>query len=132
MTGRRLDKVRLTHMVIYAHHGAHEEERTLGQRFEIDVDMSVDFFNAATHDRLELCVDYGDVYRIVHDSVTEKKFYLIEAVAQHIARRILDNFDVEEVLVKVRKPNVPIKGTLEHVEVECCRTRKDFDGHRLP
>lgn len=119
-----LDKIRLTHMVIYAHHGAHEEERTLGQRFEIDVELALDVEKAATEDKLESCVDYGKVYHKIHDAVTEKKFYLIEALAQHITDKILHEFDVMEVTVRVRKPSVPIKGSIKHVEVEITRTRK--------
>lgn len=118
------DKIRLTHMVIYAHHGAHEEERTLGQRFEIDVELGLDVEKAAAEDRLELCVDYAKVYHKVHDAVTEKKYYLIEALAQHIANKILNDFEVAEVTVRVRKPSVPIKGSIKHVEVEITRKRK--------
>lgn len=110
-------------MVIYAHHGAHEEERTLGQRFEIDVEMGLDAEKAAREDRLELCVDYGKVYHKIHEAVTEKKFYLIEALAQYIAEKILTGFDIQEVTVRVRKPSVPIHGSIEHVEVEITRKK---------
>lgn len=119
-----LDKIRLTHIVIYAHHGAHEEERTLGQRFEVDVELGMDIEKAAAEDRLELCVDYAKVYNCIHNAVTEKKFYLIEALAQHVADRILHDFDVLEVTIRVRKPSVPIKGSIKHVEVEITRFKK--------
>jgi dihydroneopterin aldolase len=119
-----LDKIRLTHMVIYAHHGAHEEERTLGQRFEIDVELGLDTEIASKEDRLERCVDYGKVYQKINEAVTEKKFYLIEALAQHVADKILHDFDVMEVTVRVRKPSVPIKGSIKHVEVEITREKK--------
>jgi len=121
---KKTDKIKLTHMIIYAHHGAHEEERTLGQRFEIDVELGLDLSSAAKEDRLETCVDYGKVYEKVHEAVTEKKFYLIEAVAENIATKILRDFKVDEVTVRVRKPNVPIKGTLDHVEVEITRAKQ--------
>lgn len=111
-------------MVIYAHHGAHEEERTLGQRFEIDVELGLDTEKAAAEDRLESCVDYAKVYHKINDAVIEKKFYLIEALAQHIADKILHDFDVAEVTVRIRKPSVPIKGSIKHVEVEITRTKK--------
>jgi len=110
-------------MVIYAHHGAQEEERTLGQRFEIDVELGLDFSTAAREDKLELCVDYGKVYNKIVEAVTERKFYLIEAVAEHIANKILSHFETDEVTVRVRKPNVPIRGTLDHVEVEITRSK---------
>ncbi len=110
-------------MVIYAHHGAHEEERTMGQRFEIDVELGLDVRAAAREDKLDACVDYAKVYHNINEAVTEKRFYLIEAVAQHIADKVLLDFKVDEVTVRVRKPNVPIKGSIDHVEVEITRRR---------
>ncbi len=118
-----MDKIRLTHMIFYAHHGLFEEERKLGQRFEIDVEMALDFSQAAAGDRLDLSVDYEKVYQCIQNAVTEKKFYLIEAVAQNVANRILADFSVAEATVRVRKPSVPIRGSLDHVEVEVTRRR---------
>lgn len=121
---KTLDKIRLINIIIYAHHGAHEEERRLGQRFEIDVELRLDFARAANADRLEWCVDYGEVFHLISQVVTEKKYYLIEAVAENIAQRILSAFEVEEVQVRVRKPSVPIRGSLDHVEVEIERKKR--------
>lgn len=118
-----MDKIKLTHMIFYAHHGAFEEERKLGQRFEIDVELGLDFSKAAEEDRLDLSIDYEQVYHRIHAVVTEKKFYLIEAVAQNVAHYILNEFAVDEVTVRVRKPSVPIRGSLDHVEVEITRKR---------
>lgn len=117
------DKIKLTHMVIYAHHGAFEEERRLGQRFEIDVELGLDLEHAAIADRLDQSIDYEKVYKMIYDSVTEKKFHLIESLAHHIISKLLDAFPVESVTVRIRKPNVPINGSLDHVEVELTRTR---------
>lgn len=119
-----MDRIRLTNMIFYGHHGAQEAERTLGQRFEVDVELACDFGSAASSDRLDLAVDYSTVYRHIHEAVTEKKFYLIEALASHIAERILNDFDIEEVKVCVRKPSVPIRGSIDHVEVETTRRKK--------
>ncbi|MCK6542007.1 dihydroneopterin aldolase [bacterium] len=118
------DKIRLVNLIIYAHHGAHEEERRLGQRFEIDVELGLDFQPAALADDLHLSVDYGTVYQRIHTVVTEKKYYLIEAVAENIAQRLLNDFPIQVVTVCVRKPSVPIHGSLDHVEVEITRERK--------
>lgn len=118
-----LDKIKLTHMIIYAHHGAFEEERKLGQRFEIDVELALDLEAAARADRLELSIDYEKVYRLIYDTVTEKKFHLIEALARHIIRKLIETFPIEAATVRIRKPNVPINGPLDHVEVELTRYR---------
>lgn len=118
-----MDTIRLTNIIIYSYHGAFEEERRLGQRFEIDVELSLDLRSAAESDRLDACVNYEAVYDIVVKTVTEKKFYLIETVAEHIANNLLV-LDVGEVLVRVRKPNVPIKGAIDYVEVELKRQKQ--------
>lgn len=117
------DKIKLTHMVIYAHHGAFEEERRLGQRFEIDAELRLDLENAAISDRLEQSLDYEKAYQLIFRSVTEKKFHLIESLARHIIRKLFETFPVESVTVRIRKPNVPINGSLDHVEVEMTRNR---------
>ncbi len=112
-------------MIFYAHHGAFEEERKLGQRFEIDVELGLDFSKAAAEDRLDLSVDYEKIYQSILGTVTEKKYYLLEAVAQNVANHILEHFAVDEATVRVRKPNVPIRGSLDHVEVEITRRRHE-------
>lgn len=122
-----MDKIKLVNIIIYSYHGAFEEERRLGQRFEIDVELSVDLKPAARADKLDACVSYETVYEIIVQSVTEKKFHLIESVAENIARNLL-TMDVAEVLVRIRKPNVPINGAIDHVEVEIVRKKGPIDA----
>ncbi len=118
-----LDKIRLTHIVIYAHHGAFEEERKLGQRFEIDAELGLNLETAASADRLDQCIDYEKVYKKIVTAATEKKFHLIESAARHIALTLLREFDIQAVTIRIRKPHVPINGSLDHVEVELTRYR---------
>ena len=51
------------------------------------------------------------------------KFKLIETVAERIAERILELPGIENVLIRVRKPHVPLNGLLDFVEIEIFRTR---------
>jgi dihydroneopterin aldolase len=44
-------------------------------------------------------------------------------MADKIARDLLVEFNALEVLVRVRKPSVPIAGSIDHVEVEVAHTR---------
>ena len=50
--------------------------------------------------------------------MTNVRYNLIETLANKIANGIIDNFEVEKVLVRVRKPKVQINGILDTVEVE--------------
>lgn len=81
--------------------------------------METDFTAAAESDSLAHTVNYEAVYALIQDVVTNNTFKLIEAMAHRIALDILAAFPgVSAVLVRVRKPGVPIKGVIDHVEVE--------------
>lgn len=111
--------IRLHNAVFYAYHGNQREERQLGGKFEVDVEMETDFTEAAEHDRLTETVNYESVYSLVQEFFTGKHFNLIETVAKRIADRIIASYPmVSQVLVRVRKPGVPIKGVVDTVEVE--------------
>ena len=111
--------IRLHNAVFYGYHGNHHEERHLGGRFHIDVELETDFSAAAERDHLDATVNYTAVYNLIQDIVTNETFKLIETVAKRIADRLLDSFEqVNGVLVRVRKPGVPIKGVIDYVEVE--------------
>ena len=110
-------------MTFYAHHGFYEAERELGQKFEVDVEVNCDLEKAASEDDLEKTINYREIYSIVKDSFENYKFKLIESVAERIAGKILDQTNVLNVLIRVRKPHVPLNGLLDHVEVEIRRER---------
>nr|WP_232335183.1 MULTISPECIES: dihydroneopterin aldolase [Thermoactinomyces] len=107
----------------YGYHGAYAEENRLGQRFYVDLEMKLDLRPAGTTDDLQKTVDYGAVYQKVENIMTGTRVKLIETLAERIAGRLLADFPIEEVRVRVTKPNPPIQGHYESVGVEVVRTR---------
>jgi len=100
-------------MVFFGYHGALPEERVIGQRFVVDVEVQADLKRAGASDQLEDTINYGELYTVAEDVVTGPPFNLIEAVAEQIAGRILSQQPlVESVIVRVRKPGVPIPGSV--------------------
>ncbi len=120
------DRIRLNEMVFYGYHGVLPEERALGQRFVVDVEMTTDLRAAGETDDLTQTVNYAAVYAAVREIVTGPPRQLIEAVAEAIAARILaDHAAVERVVVRLRKPEVPIAGSvLGSAEVQIERARR--------
>jgi len=56
--------------------------------------------------------------------VLHKKYYLLEALANTIAKGLLHEFSaLQKVMVRVRKPHPPVKGVIDHVEVEISASR---------
>ena len=120
------DKIVLRDMVFYGYHGVFEAEREIGQRFEVDVELHLDLRSAGRSDDLDATVNYVDVYTVVKDIVEEQEFDLVESLAEAVAQQILSAYDLERVVVRVRKPHAPIGGITGGVEVEITRTPADL------
>ena len=116
-------KVSLENIRLYGYHGASDNERELGQRFEVDVEITADLSEAVGEDKMAKTVNYEKVYRLVESEVVNERYHLLETMADKIARDVLTTFNALEVLVRVRKPSVPIAGAIDHVEVEVVHTR---------
>ncbi len=111
-------------MQFYGYHGVFQEENRLGQRFTVDLAVSVDLQKAGETDELEYSVNYGELYQVCKDIVEGKSYKLVEAVAEKIAASVLSEFPlVSDVTVKVIKPDPPIPGHYQSVAVEITRRR---------
>lgn len=121
-----LAQIELKNMVFYGYHGALPEEATLGQRFSIDLVLSLDISEAATTDDLTKTVDYGAVYGLVRSIVEHERAYLLERLASQVLERVLDQHPrVMEVSLTLRKPSVPIAGHLDYVALNTSLNRAD-------
>ena len=118
-----MDKIRISNIKIFAYHGVAEAEQKLGQKFEIDVELSSNKIQAGISDDLSKTIDYSRVYEIVENNFTNGKYKLIEIPAENIANELLKLKFVECVNLKVRKPNAPINGQFDFVEVEIERKK---------
>jgi 7,8-dihydroneopterin aldolase/epimerase/oxygenase len=117
------DKIILHNMVFRGRHGVHPAERQLGQRFEVDVELGLDLSRAMTSDALGDTVDYGRLHAIVREEVEDHQYQLIEALAGAMVQRLLAELPITWVLVRVRKPQVPLDGILSFAAVEIQRRR---------
>src|SRR5829696_7312650 len=124
------DEILLEGMRFYAYHGVNPEERAQGQRFTVDVVLAVDLRRPGQSDDLADTVSYSAVYKVVRGIVEGRPRQLIEAVAEEIASAILTESPlVERVMVTVRKPEVPMKGSmLDAAGVRITRSRSDGSG----
>ena len=113
-----MGKIRLNNMIFYAHHGYYQAERELRQKFQVDMELDFDFDNAIGSDDLKDTVNFEAVYQKVYHIFSSYKFTLLETLADRIADEILQNFPINSTLIRVRKPNVPLNGFLDNVEVE--------------
>jgi len=119
-----MDKILFNGMEFYGYHGVYPEENRLGQRFYVDVEIMMDLSIAGQSDCLEDTVNYATVYQLVKNVLEIERYQLIETVAEQCATRILNHFPkVEEVLIRITKPDPPIPGHYRSVGVEIKRKR---------
>ena len=121
-----MGRVKLINMVFYGYHGVVEQEKVLGGKYEVDVEFEFDMTSAIKTDHLRDTISYEKIYQLVQDVVTHSKFHLIEALAGKLLRVIFNTYPVDLVLVRIRKPNAPVKGVLDTIEVEISRTREEM------
>ena len=118
-----MDRLRLRNMVFSGHHGVSPAEKEIGQRIEVDVELHLDLAAAGAADDPAAAVDYARVYDRVRAVVEERRFSLLEAVAEAVAAEILAGWKAARVMVRVRKPNPPVGGIVDCAEVEVVRPR---------
>ncbi|QRM55663.1 dihydroneopterin aldolase [Sinorhizobium sp. BG8] len=110
--------ITLKNCAFFARHGLHDAEEFLGQRFFVDAELEVVPTQPLTDDSIESTVDYGVAFKEIEKIVTGKRRYLIEALAQEIAVVLCSRFPlIKKAKVSVRKPNAPVAGVLDYVEV---------------
>ncbi len=118
------DRIILEGMQFYGFHGVNAEERSLGQSYVVDLTVEMDLGVPGRSDRLDDTVSYTHLFRSVQKVLEGESKNLLEATAEAVARRILKDFPVDAVQVRVKKPRPPIKGSfVENAVVEIYRVR---------
>ncbi len=118
------DRIVLKGMTFYGYHGATSHERERGQPFVVDVEMELNLSGPGRSDDLRDTVDYSAVYGVAREVVEGPARNLLESVADGLARRLLSDFPLDAVNVRVAKPHVPIRNAmLEYAAVEVHRRR---------
>lgn len=120
-----MDFIKIRGLEVNAVHGVLESERVQKQPFIFDVDLEVDFFDAAKTDDLIKTVNYAEVCSLIVKTATQNSFALIEKLAYECAFEILDGYPVQSVKITVWKPNAPIEHKFGNVGVTvCCRRER--------
>ncbi|MCK8815812.1 dihydroneopterin aldolase [Natroniella sulfidigena] len=119
-----MDKVILNNLAFYGYHGALNAENEIGQKFFIDLELYSDLRKAGKSDQLDDAINYAEVYELIKEIFYAQDYSLIEALAEDIASSILDDFlKIEEVMVRVKKPEAPVDAIFDHFGVEITRSR---------
>ena len=114
-----MDKIHIKDLEIIGFHGAIPEEKVLGQKFVLSVELDVDLRQAGKNDDLTKTVHYGELAQKVEEEFTKTSYDLIEKAAEEICEFVLLNYPlVKKVKLLLKKPWAPTRKHVEYVAVE--------------
>jgi len=100
-----LDKIVIKDLLTRCIIGVNEDERREKQDVLINLVLFADLRPSGRSDDLADSVDYRSIKKQVLALVEASQFYLVEALAEHIAEQCLANHRVQRVQVTVEKPS---------------------------
>ncbi|MEY4367619.1 MAG: hypothetical protein RLZ28_1034 [Actinomycetota bacterium] len=130
-------KIQLTGLRVFAHHGVFDFEKQNGQEFVIDAAVWVDAGDAVANDNLALTVHYGELADAIAANVANEPVDLIETLAWRLLKLVLafgskndparSDAKISPVIkaeITVHKPNAPINHPFADVSVTVKGGRK--------
>lgn len=118
------DRITLTGLRVFGHHGVFDHERRDGQEFVVDLTVWVDLNHAAVTDELDDTLNYGALAERAAKIVGGRPRNLIESVGAEIAEEVMRDGRAHAVEVTIHKPNAPIPLDFADVAVTVRRSRK--------
>ena len=119
------DKIFVHNLCLVGNHGVMDEERVLGQRFFLDIEVTTDARRASTNDDYRKAICYASLCDLAAKVSDAGPYKLIETFAERVITAILERFPtVTEARVRIRKPGAPIDASFDTVGVELARKRQ--------
>ena len=99
-----MDKIYIRDLALRCVIGVYEEERREKQDVVLNICLHADLSEAGRADNVATTVDYKAVKQRIVRLVEDSRFYLVEALAEAVARACLEVDRVEQADVLVEKP----------------------------
>ncbi|MDY6826290.1 MAG: dihydroneopterin aldolase [Bacillota bacterium] len=117
-----MDRIIIDSFTCYAYHGVLPEENSLGQEFQVSIEMGIDL-TSHNDDRIDKVPDYRKAVMAIEEVMYSNSCRLLETLACRIADKLLKLTGVLEATVEVRKPSPPLPGVQGGVGVIVNRHR---------
>jgi dihydroneopterin aldolase/2-amino-4-hydroxy-6-hydroxymethyldihydropteridine diphosphokinase len=109
---------------LFGFHGVFEEEKRLGQKFILSLELELDLKLAGRTGDLTKSVHYGELCEKVEKEFERESYELIETVALNLADFVLDEYKIiNGVKIFLKKPWAPVRKHLDTVEIMIERKR---------
>jgi dihydroneopterin aldolase len=108
-------RIELDGIELRGFHGVLDDERRDGQRFRFDVALEL---AEPVEDDIDATLDYRDLVACVREVSDGTHFQLLESLAAAVADELKRRFALEQVRVRVGKPDLELDGGYASVTVE--------------
>ncbi|WMQ74554.1 MAG: Dihydroneopterin aldolase [Sodalis sp.] len=119
-----MDIVFIEQLTIMAAIGVYDWEQQRLQKLVFDLEMGWDTRPAARSDDVADCLNYADVTEAVLSLVNGRRFALVERVAEETAERLMTQFELPWICVKIGKSSAVPQAANVGVVIE--RSRQKF------
>ncbi|WP_208317300.1 dihydropteroate synthase [Canibacter zhoujuaniae] len=117
------DRITLTGLEVFAHHGVFDFEREKGQKFLIDATVTLEKLAGDAADSLQNTVHYGDLAEALHKTAATAPVDLIETLADRLVHVALQFTGVAAAEITVHKPEAPIRKNFTDVSITISREK---------
>jgi len=115
------DRILVRDLRLWAHVGVLEEERQLGQWFELDLELAVDLAAAGAADALELSLDYSRAITALQQQARTVRCLTLEHYAERILTLLEELYGPVPMRLELRKCRAPVPGFTGTVAVRRSR-----------
>lgn len=117
-----MDKIFIKNLEVYGILGIHPHEQRTPQVIRVSVNAKIDIGFAAQDDNIEKTVNYSTMAQNIIRFIEGSSFLTIEALIDALAVEILSDKRIQEVWLRIEKPNAVPQA--ESVGVEITRRQQ--------
>tara|TARA_Y100001970_G_scaffold84996_2_gene107191 strand:- start:712 stop:1080 length:369 start_codon:yes stop_codon:yes gene_type:complete len=111
------NSIRLNNLNFFAFHGLHKHEINEGQNFNLDLIISYNLSDSS--DCISATIDYMDLYQIIKNTFTGKRFNLLESLGKQLILDIKNKYKtIYYIKINIRKPSIEIDANKDFINVE--------------
>lgn len=113
-----MDRITISNLEVFAHHGVLKEENVLGQKFLVSAKLYTDISEAANGDDLTKSINYAETCQTIESFLKSNTYQLIETTADRLAKHLLKTYNrINSITLELKKPWAPILMSLDTVSV---------------
>ncbi len=117
------DVINIENIEVFARHGVYSQERELGQKFYVCINIYTDTRTAGLKDSIDDTLNYGIIAKECKDFMEKNTYSLIETAAEMLSQNLLIKYGlkIKKLELEIKKPWAPVMLHIDSVSVKITR-----------